>query len=77
MKKSHILIYGKRFITPPINNYNNLTLEFKNVQDFLNSHNIEWVPPNDSAQHGDEELAECLEQAKFKFKAEPLILKKI
>ena len=64
----------KKIYKNPISDYDNLVLQFKNVQDFLNKHDIKWAPPNDGGQHYDEEVNEYLNQAKSKFKDYPSIM---
>jgi hypothetical protein len=54
--------------------YGNYIFEFKNVNDFLNKHNIKWVPPNNSGQYSEEEENDFLRQTKSKFIDEPLVM---
>jgi len=64
----------KKIYKNPISDYDNFVRQFKNVQDFLNKHEIKWAPPNDGGQHYDEEVNEYLNQAKAKFKDAPSIM---
>ena len=61
----------------PVPDYDQSVIAFNNVQCFLDKHKIKWLPPNDSGQHYEEEVAAYLEAAKSKFQDEPLILKGI
>lgn len=63
----------KEIYNDPIAYFANYTFEFKNVQDFLNKHQIKWAPPKDAHQHYDEEVNNFIEEAKAKFNDEVLI----
>lgn len=64
----------KEIYKEPISYHGNFVFEFKNIQDFLTTHDIKWTPPNNPGQHSNEEVNIFLNEAKLKFNNEPLIM---